>query len=119
MNLSTNESQALINLDQWELRYYDCPQTCGETVYAGLVKAGESWHDVMTGRPAEWSSWESEASDEAYSDCAKLDINTGQYSQALSSFKLYINSKVRGKLLKGGYLTIHVTKIKLKSHPWK
>ena len=48
-------------------------------MYAGLVKAGETWYDVTTGGPAQWASWDTAASDESYSDCAKLDINTGQF----------------------------------------
>ena len=73
-------------------------ETCGSVVYAGLVKKDKVWYDVTRARPAEWADWSNSGDEESYSDCAKLDINTGQYSQGLSSFKLYINSKVRGTL---------------------
>ena len=53
-------------------------QTCGEVVYAGLVKKEKIWYDVATTLPAQWADWNSNGSDGSYSDCAKLDIKTGE-----------------------------------------
>ena len=58
--------------------YISVLQTCGEVVYAGLVKREETWYDVVTARPALWADWASGASDDSYSDCAQLDIKTGE-----------------------------------------
>ena len=49
-------------------------------MYAGLVKAEEIWYDVKTTLPAQWAEWSSNGSDGSYSDCAKLDIKTGEQS---------------------------------------
>ena len=56
-------------------------------MYSGLVKVEESWYDVKTARPAQWADWSQAGSDESYSDCAKLDIKTGQ--QNIFSFYKY------------------------------
>ena len=49
-------------------------------VYAGLVKKEEIWYDVKTTLPAQWADWNNTASDGSYSDCAKLDVKTGEYN---------------------------------------
>ena len=52
--------------------------TCGQQVYAGLVKKDETWYDVRTARPAQWAEWRSSGSDDSYSHCVQLEIKTGQ-----------------------------------------
>ena len=59
-------------------------------VYAGLVKKDKVWYDVTKARPAQWAVWSNSGDEESYSDCAKLDINTGQSSAELPFIKIKI-----------------------------
>ena len=63
-------------------------QTCGEVVYAGLVKKEKIWYDVTEAKPAQWTDWSNTGGDESYSDCAKLDISTGQSSAETVIYRL-------------------------------
>ena len=60
-------------------------------MYAGLVKKDQTWYDVTTTLPAHWADWSSDGSDGSYSDCAKLDIKTGEYNWGYIS--IFYNDK--------------------------
>ena len=69
-------------------------------MYAGLVKKEETWYDVTTASPALWADWASGDSDGSYSDCAQLDIKTGEGEEGGEIFLDNCCDDTAGSLLK-------------------
>ena len=48
-------------------------------MYGGLVRRGDTWLNVNTKRPSQWTNWNSSVRPDPYSDCAILNTLTGKY----------------------------------------